>query len=259
MSKQSKESKATERTRKKVFYPKHSLLDALKIAEAIKEHNNGNPYDRLDLAKALNTTPSSSNFRLLITASSQFGLTEGSYNAKKISLTPLGKSIVIPKDENERADGLKTALLSIPFYNKFFSDFDNGKLPTLEFLEGTLHRTYGIPMEDCKRCYGLIVKNSEELGILDDISGSKYIHLSKIGTSVITPETLKEDKPPAIIPPESLPIPPQTIRISPQGKEEVNITVNISFELPIAKDVDVYDRIFQSLKRNILSRESKED
>ncbi|MFA5364861.1 MAG: hypothetical protein WC325_06740 [Candidatus Bathyarchaeia archaeon] len=258
MSKQSTESKDTKPLRKLGLYPRRSLLDSLKIAQAIKEHSAGNPYDRLDLAKALNTTPSSSSFRTLISASGQFGLTEGSYAAKNISLAPLGKSIVFPQSEQEKIDGIKTALFSIPFYKKFFSDYDNNKLPTLDFLEGTLNRTYGIPVADCKTCYNLIVKNAEELCILDEISGSQYIRLNKLGTSPVS-ETPSNMELPAPLPSESTTLPPYTIQVPTKDNGNMNITVNISFELPISKDADVYDRIFQSLKKNLLTRDSKAD
>ena len=99
--------------RKRGLFPSKTLKDALRIAQAIQDNNAGEPYARLDLAKVLETTPSSSGFRLLITSSSQFGLTTGSYNAKFIELTNLGKSIVAPRDINERNQSLLEALLSI--------------------------------------------------------------------------------------------------------------------------------------------------
>ncbi len=165
-------------------YPKNSLMNALRIAQAIKDQSAGKPYDRLDLAKALSTTPGSSTFRALITASNQYGLTTGSYNAKHIALTPLGTSIVSPKNPQERRNGLKRALFRIDLFKRFFTDYDNNKLPDVQFLVNTLNRTYGIPAEDCKDCYEMIVKNARELGILDEIGGSLYIRLSKLSVEV---------------------------------------------------------------------------
>jgi len=170
------------------LYPKNSLNDALKIAKAIKDHGAGKPYDRLDLAKALNCSPAGWIFRSLITSSHRYGLTTGSYKAKQIALTPLGASIMYPKDTQEQADGLKKALFNIPVFKRFFTDYDNNKLPNVEYLVNTLNRTYGIPVEDCKDCYAILVKNAKELGILDDIHGSLWIHLSKLSKAeVITP------------------------------------------------------------------------
>jgi len=192
-------------------YPKNSLMDASRIAQAIKDHSAGKPYDRLDLAKTLNASPASSSFRSLITSSARYGLTIGSYKAKEIALTPLGTTIMYPKDLQEKADGLKKALFNIDLFKRFFSDYDNNKLPDLEYLVNTLNRTYGIPPEDCKDCYKMIVKNAEELKVLDDFSGAKWIHLSKLSKAEVTqtvprPPSGEEEE----VPPEEEVTPPPT-------------------------------------------------
>lgn len=167
-------------------YPKNSLMDALKLAQSVKDNNAGQPYDLLDLAKSLNVSPASSSFRTLITSSARYGLTVGSYGAKQIAITPLGLIIVSPQSSQERADGLKKALFNIELFRKFFTDFENNRLPEMQYLVNTLNRTYGIPNEDCEDCYKMIVKNAEELKILDDFSGSKWIHLSKLSKAEVT-------------------------------------------------------------------------
>lgn len=47
------------------------------------------------------------------------------------------------------------------------------------------------------------------------------------------------------------------IPVSKEGG--VNITVNITFELPITKEADIYDKIFESLKKHLLTSSSKPD
>jgi hypothetical protein len=255
----SEKTKTEKRTRSTTAFPKISLMEALQIANAIKEHNAGNPYDRLDLAKAVNRSPGASQFRMLITASGQFGLTEGSYNSKSISLTPLGRSIVFPESPQKRIESIRKAFFSVPLFKRFFEDFDKNKLPSIEYLEGTLNRTYGIPVQDCKNCYKMIVKNATELGILDEISGAHWINLSKLSPPSLETETVTakigegyQTRPPATIPTPAINIP--TV-----GKEGVVVKVSINFELPITKDAEVYDKIFQSLKKNILTPDSKKD
>ena len=251
-----------KRVRSESLYPPRSLMDSLRIATAIKDYGAGNPYDRLDLAKALNTVPSARIFREQITASSQFGLTHGSYVAQRISLAPLGRSIVYPENTEQRKSCLKEALFKIPFYKKFFEDYDNNKLPSAEFLEGTLNRNYGIPVSDANECYKLLLKNAEELGILDDLGGSKYVHLNKLGETAIAkaeiPTTVTEATPQSADekPKVSVPSVP-SVNLPVTGKEGLTVNVTINFELPITKEAEVYDKIFQSLKRNILSQDSK--
>jgi len=189
-------------------YPKNSLMDALRIAQAIRDQSAGKPYDRLDLAKTLGYSPATTKFRKLISSSSRYGLTIGNYSSKQIALAPLGTSIVFPRNSQERADGLKKALFKIPLFRKFFSDYDNNKLPDLKYLTNTLNRTYGIPADDSKNCYNIIVKNAEELGILDEISGAQWVHLSKLSKAQVL-EVLPS------APPAEEGEPPETVEMEP--------------------------------------------
>lgn len=201
-------------------YPKNSLLDALRVAEAIKDNSAGKPYDRLDLAKSLGHSPGSSSFRSLITSSSRYGLTTGTYNARQIALTSLGSSIMYPKEPQEKADGLKKALFNINLFGKFFSNYDNSKLPDAEYLANTLNRSYRIPVEDCKDCYRILVKTAKELGMLDEIGGSTWIRLSKLSKAEVSetpsPPSGEEGK----VIEEQVEQPPSLVSLSPTEREE---------------------------------------
>jgi len=172
-------------------FPKNSLLDALRIAQSIEKNNAGEPYNRLDLAQSLEYSPNSSTFRTLIISSGRYGLTEGGYTAPKIALMPLGKSIVAPTSDEEKNASLRTALLNVETYAKFFAKFDGKQLPRKDLLLNTLERELGIPRKDCEACYNMIMKNAQELGVIQNIKGSDYIHLDKL--SAVTRE-LPEEK-----------------------------------------------------------------
>jgi hypothetical protein len=221
MSEKSKSEKEEKRKYATRDYPKNSLMDALRLAQSIKTNNAGKPYDLLDLAKSLDASPASSGFRSLITSSARYGLTSGSYSAKQIAITPLSLSIVSPQTPQERGDGLKKALFNIELFRKFFTDFENNKLPEMKYLINTLNRTYGIPTEDCEDCYKMLVKNAEELKILDEFNGTKWIHLSKLSKAEVTisepqPLSLGEEVLPVIgeegAPPPIPPTPPKVTK-----------------------------------------------
>lgn len=179
MSEEPKKGKKKRKYTTRLF-PKNTLLDALRIAQSIHDNNADEPYNRLDLAKSLAYSPESSGFRLLITSSTRFGLTTGSYAADRISLTELGKSIVSPKTEQEKAEGLKKALFSINLYRKFFSKYDGHRLPKREYLKNTLNRDFGIPVDDCGECYDMIIKNARELDVVEPIKEREYIKMGKL-------------------------------------------------------------------------------
>src|SRR2546426_11285265 len=105
-------------------FPKNTLMDALRIAQSIKENAAGNPYDRLDLARSLGYSPSSSGFRTLIISSGRFDLTAGGKMADKIALTPLGARIVSPTSDEGRDRTVKEAVVKGPLYQQFYKKVD---------------------------------------------------------------------------------------------------------------------------------------
>ena len=177
-NKETAEEKA-RKPRATTLYPKVSLTDALRLAESIRDNNAGRPYNRIDLAASVDLSPESSTLRTLITASSKFGLTEGSYAAERISLTDLGRSIVSPTSDEEKSQGLMAALYRVEFYKAFFERFKNHRLPRKDLLLNTLEREFGIPMADRDQCYDLLVKNATELGLLKDVGGTPYLRFDR--------------------------------------------------------------------------------
>lgn len=183
---ESKEKKKQQK-RASSLYPKMTLMDSLKLAESIRKNNNSKPYNRLDLAKTVGRKPASSEFKKMISYSYSYGLTLGNEKSENISLSPLGESIVSPKPQEEKNASLKTAMLKIPLFEKFYTHFNQGMLPKKDFLLNTLQREYNIPSSDCEDCYNVLVRNAKELGILDNQGTSQYIRLDKL-----SPQELEE-------------------------------------------------------------------
>jgi hypothetical protein len=188
--------KSTEQNEKKRYpstaFPKNTLKVALKIAQSIEDNNAGQPYNKLDLAQSLNYSPESGSFRALITASSRYGLTHGSYKAEKISLTDLGRSIVAPRTDEERNAGLLKSLENIDLFKKFFDRFDQAKMPRDDLLKNTLMRDFGIPKEDANACLEIIKKNLNDWNLLTDIKGNVWLRLDKLSTELIFEENEEE-------------------------------------------------------------------
>lgn len=59
--------------------------------------------------------------------------------------------------------------------------------------------------------------------------------------------------------PSQIPISPPVVQAPVTKEGGVNINVNIRFELPMTKDADVYDKIFESLKKHLLTPSTKSD
>jgi hypothetical protein len=95
----------TTRAKKRPF-PKRNLEDVLSLAQKIQDEMAGRPMNRLLLAEALNIKPASSNYKLLISSSHQYGITTGGEKAESISLTERGTRATNAADEAVRRQAI---------------------------------------------------------------------------------------------------------------------------------------------------------
>lgn len=190
------ESEQIEQTEKRksgrrsggLYFPAHSLQDAIRVAKAIWEYNAGNQFAILDLAQKLSYSPSTGNFIALIRSSQRYGLTEGSWQqdfTKTISLTPLGRSIVAPTESDDVGTSTRTALENPRIFKKI-NKLLNGKIiPPEDVLKNTLIIDLHMSKPDSEACYKVIMKNAQELKIIDDIQGKQYYRIDKLGTGQV--------------------------------------------------------------------------
>lgn len=232
-------------------FPPVDLNEALVIAKTIWMNNAGKPTRRLTIFDALKKSPDSSLSRALITASSGYGLTQGSYAAEFIKLTPRGQAIVEKNDPQSKLD----AVLSVKVFSDFFTNYSNAIFPANnaagDFLKGL-----GIIDTSIQACLELILKNGEQVCLVQEISGAKRIvtpehaleRLTKVNIAQpVKPlaETEKRDeqreqkKPPKVS--ETPPVIP--------------ITMNIQIVIPSDATAEKYDEIFSAIKKNLLKYE----
>src|SRR5688572_9394268 len=119
----------------------------------------GKPMNRLLLADALGLSPSSSNFRDLLSSAYKYGLTEGTEKADNISLTPTGASATQQNDPSARLRALRSAALSPAVFGNLLRDYANKKLPSTEMLPKILRTQYQVPGELTEECAAHIAAN----------------------------------------------------------------------------------------------------
>lgn len=213
----SKEQKAVSKRGRKagaILFPRDPLAKVLCIPEAIWKNNAGNPFDILDVAKAVNQSPTSSAFVRLLASSYRYGLTEGSPSTKLISLTPLGSSIVAPTVDIDVKAKLREALLHSDIFQKVYSWMDRKPIPREDVFRNTLMKPpdaggFGILKEDIDDFLRVFMQNIEDYKLADDERGTKYLRLDKlspttppkVGEEIAEKEArekgLEEERPPA--------------------------------------------------------------
>jgi predicted nucleotide-binding protein len=156
-------------------FPPNALEESINLADAIRDYNAGQPFDRLLRADALGIKPASTNFRDLLKSGYQYGLTTGSEKSETISLTPLGTKLTKPVDQTERAQAIAEAALAPELAGKVYRHYNRNKMPGTEFLKNALERQFEAPPEWSRDIASLLDKNARYAGLVRSISGSDMV------------------------------------------------------------------------------------
>jgi hypothetical protein len=156
-------------------FPKHSLRAALRVATALEEKNSGNPVPPTDVAIAIDKSPGSSDFRVLLSSSIKYGLTTGSYNQAKVSLTALAREILEPTSDEARSKALSQAAFTPPIFAKIFYAYKGKKVPDPQFFQNALVRDFGVSRDQATRCASIFQDNAEYLGLVRQASTGKWL------------------------------------------------------------------------------------
>lgn len=146
-------------------FPKHTLQQALRVAQGIHDRNGGRPLPPTETAIAIGLSPGSSDFRVLLSSSIKYGLTAGSFNVERVSIDTLGQEIVEPKDADDRTRALVEAALAPTTFRAIYDAFRGKKLPDAEFFRNAVVREFGVPREHAEKCVEIFLANVEYLGL----------------------------------------------------------------------------------------------
>jgi predicted nucleotide-binding protein len=161
--------------------PNYSLTDASKIAGAIIENYAGHPVSPLKVAQALNLSPNAPMFRMLCGASIAYGLTKGGYNASSIAIEPLALKIFKPKKEGEDYAAKIEAFLKPTVIHDFFHKYDGAAIPREDIAKNVMEEM-GVPAERVDEVFDFMVRQGEDVGLITDLKGKKYIELQNVVT-----------------------------------------------------------------------------
>ena len=181
--------------------PSISLEKTRRVPQALADNYASHPTRPLDVASALDMTPSSGPFRGLCGAAIGYGLTDGGPNAVEISLTTLGKRVVTPTELDDDKRALREAALKPSVANQFYTKYDGSPLPPKNIAQNVL-ATFSVPVDRTGEVYDLLLENARYVGFLKTIKDKEYIDVggpishAAIGSDAI-PEVDEDDVHPA--------------------------------------------------------------
>jgi len=166
-----KRRKRTTRT-----YPACAFEEAADFTKKILIFGSGQSVRRLSLFDELGKSPDSGASRQLIVNSNKYGLTEGSYSAEYIKLTPEGIRAVdeeISKREQAKAR-VNLAIESIEPFQKLYERFKGNKLPAKTALVDAAIET-GLEKDSAEEVVDTFILNLRFVGLLQMLSGAERI------------------------------------------------------------------------------------
>jgi len=165
-----------KRTRRKRTFPNMSFEEALFLANAIQKHASGQQVRRLTLFEALKRSPDSGPTRKLITASGQYGLTVGSYQADVLALTDLGATATDPSvpELNKAKARIDLAILNIEPFNAVFQKYAGGRLPQVAVMRDAATES-GVDTDDSAECVETFLANARFVGLIRKIAGTEHL------------------------------------------------------------------------------------
>jgi predicted nucleotide-binding protein len=156
--------------------PAYSIVDALRVPQAIIENYGSSATAPIDVASALNLQPSSSLFRMLCGAALAYGLTSASAKASSISLTELSKRILTPLAEGDNLIAMREAVMKPRVLKEFLTKYAGNAVPREDIGHNVL-KTMGVPSDRVAGVWTLILETAEGVGYIRKINGKSYVHL----------------------------------------------------------------------------------
>ena len=125
-------------------FPASPLENALKIPQALKDKNGGNPWAPSEIANALGVSAKSTSFYSLTASARDYGLTTGTRESAQIALQPAGRDMVYAVSREAEQDAMKRAFLNVPVFKAVNEYYKGEALPELQYLQNTLQTKFSI-------------------------------------------------------------------------------------------------------------------
>jgi len=241
----------------KSYFPPKTLKEALSIPKAIFEKNAGNPMFRITLATELNLTPEGRVFRGLITASSGYGLTSGSYKAERIELEQRGNDIA-----RGNVEAIYEALFSVELFQRFHEYFGtggSGGIPSEKAAKDFLKDEYGVPDRQVNGILANILENARDWHLIQDTAGGERFVPHKLAME--TAKKTVELEPAEPVPTASALLEAAVAEspVEKPAKPAVRVVPNLQLNIEIHITADTPDdkikTIFRNMKEYLLTDE----
>src|SRR5579863_266268 len=115
-------------------FPIITLEDAIKIPEAIKTKNSGNPLESKLVANACGIAHMTNKFFYYTGAARDYGLTVGTRDTPTIELTELGRALVYADNADALRQKKIEAFFKVEKFKQVYDHYNGSNLPEEQYV-----------------------------------------------------------------------------------------------------------------------------
>lgn len=176
--------------------PRHSLREALTIAQAVTDNFAGHPTAPHQVALALGVSPTSSSWRTLAGAAQAYGLTTGGYNAERIALEELARRSTAPKEEGDDEKARAQAALRPRVFGQFFRKYNRAKFLQDLIARNVLEQEFEVPRERAADVLTILKDNGAYVGFIHQTKTGPFVSIDDLRPSPVRLPSDGESNPP---------------------------------------------------------------
>jgi hypothetical protein len=163
---------APGRSRGPVKFPKHSIIDCIRIPQAIVDQNAGEACtDREGAAFA--KIGWTGDIKVEISSASKYKLLERP-SPGKIKPTDLVRKITRPQDPKDKLAALRQCVMNAPVISDVYTKYRSENLPDTQFFVNALRDSFGVPSDQIDDFITVFNKSLKEAELLEELSGGNY-------------------------------------------------------------------------------------
>ena len=169
-----KKSAAVTGAGRSVAFPKHSILKALRIPQAVLENNAGRDCTDREAARFAGMGWSGP-IGVEISSALKYGLFHRP-SPGRVEPTDLTRRIVRPQKPNDRIDAIRECILNAPLISDVYKHYRGENLPEENsFLINTATETFKIPADRVAEFLAVLIEDLEAAQLIEDVSGKKRV------------------------------------------------------------------------------------
>ncbi|HEY6803961.1 MAG TPA: hypothetical protein VI306_10315 [Pyrinomonadaceae bacterium] len=155
-------------------FPKHSILKALRIPQAVLENNAGRDCTDREAAKFAGIGWSGP-IGVEISSALKYGLFQRP-SPGRVEPTDLTRRIVRPQKPNDKIDAIRECILNAPLVSDVYKHYRGENLPEENsFLINTATETFKIPPDRVAEFLSVFMEDLEAAQLVEDVSGKKRV------------------------------------------------------------------------------------